>query len=377
MRIDANKEAAIELIALHEAVQVRFRATLIQDMFTTLALLQPAHRFEGLSMWIQRIAERVLPSMPAPMLKSTSALAFIPNLQGWLVNLAPDDHPAHTDIHALLAFLREIEPTLLGQVILEALRDRAIGCELPCPRHLTPEISVLLPLIEGIQQERERFNAPPLPFTSAEMADWLTDPAAFQQGLIHALHQLWEAGYGAHYAEDQQHWQQAITYHQQQAYQPDFAALFRAITGRPLPRRIEQQAERARRIEWIPSCHVGTYVVYSFYEGVMRLSFNAHLIPAREDKGHLIHLYPAFKALADETRLQILSLLANGQEYSVGDVADALSLSPSNVSRHLTLMSQTDLVQVRPQGTARFYRLNADGLRNITRQLHLFVEKPS
>lgn len=69
----------------------------------------------------------------------------------------------------------------------------------------------------------------------------------------------------------------------------------------------------------------------------------------------------AFDALADDQRRQILSMLAAG-DLSVQEIADRLPISRPAVSRHLKLLKEAGLVDDRPEGTRRLYRLQADGL---------------
>src|SRR5258708_40159579 len=75
-----------------------------------------------------------------------------------------------------------------------------------------------------------------------------------------------------------------------------------------------------------------------------------------------------FRALADESRLKIVGLLANG-ERSVDELADALRLKAPTVSHHLTKLRETGLVQMRAAGTTHFYRLNGDALRQMSKDL--------
>ena len=56
-----------------------------------------------------------------------------------------------------------------------------------------------------------------------------------------------------------------------------------------------------------------------------------------------------FKALSDETRLRILSLLTEG-ELCVCDLMEVLQLPQSTVSRHLAYLRNTGLVADRRQG---------------------------
>jgi ArsR family transcriptional regulator len=63
-----------------------------------------------------------------------------------------------------------------------------------------------------------------------------------------------------------------------------------------------------------------------------------------------------FKALSDETRLRILSLLTAG-ELCVCDLMEVFQLPQSTVSRHLAYLRNTGLVDDRRQGVWMYYRL--------------------
>ncbi|MFE9102201.1 ArsR/SmtB family transcription factor [Actinomadura geliboluensis] len=66
-----------------------------------------------------------------------------------------------------------------------------------------------------------------------------------------------------------------------------------------------------------------------------------------------------FKALADPTRVQIVSLLARrGRPMSVGEIVDAVHVGQSTVSAHLKVLSEVRFVLVDRHGTARHYRIN-------------------
>jgi DNA-binding transcriptional ArsR family regulator len=79
----------------------------------------------------------------------------------------------------------------------------------------------------------------------------------------------------------------------------------------------------------------------------------------------------AFNAVAEPRRRQILDLLADG-ERSVGDLVARLGLSQPLVSKHLRVLREVGLVQVRDEGRQRLYRLDAGPLRSITDWLRPF-----
>jgi len=67
-----------------------------------------------------------------------------------------------------------------------------------------------------------------------------------------------------------------------------------------------------------------------------------------------------FKALADETRLRIVLLLARG-ELCVCDLMAILDLPQSTVSRHLATLRHAGWVEDRRQGVWMYYKLAQDG----------------
>jgi DNA-binding transcriptional ArsR family regulator len=66
-----------------------------------------------------------------------------------------------------------------------------------------------------------------------------------------------------------------------------------------------------------------------------------------------------FKALADATRIQIVSLLARlGAPMNVGDIVGAVDVGQSTVSAHLKVLAEVGFVIAEPRGTATYYRIN-------------------
>jgi DNA-binding transcriptional ArsR family regulator len=71
-----------------------------------------------------------------------------------------------------------------------------------------------------------------------------------------------------------------------------------------------------------------------------------------------------FNAIAEPRRREILELL-DGHERAVGDIADTLGMAQPSVSKHLAVLLEVGLVDVRREGRLAFYRTNAGQLRAI------------
>jgi len=72
----------------------------------------------------------------------------------------------------------------------------------------------------------------------------------------------------------------------------------------------------------------------------------------------------ALKAMADPTRRAILRLVRDG-ELAAGEIASHFpSMSRPAVSQHLRVLTDSGLVEVRPDGNRRLYRWRREGLRD-------------
>lgn len=72
----------------------------------------------------------------------------------------------------------------------------------------------------------------------------------------------------------------------------------------------------------------------------------------------------AFNAVAEPRRRQILDVLVDG-ELAVNDIVGLLDLNQPQVSKHLKVLRDVGLVDVRDDGRRRLYRLDGHPLKPI------------
>jgi DNA-binding transcriptional ArsR family regulator len=72
----------------------------------------------------------------------------------------------------------------------------------------------------------------------------------------------------------------------------------------------------------------------------------------------------AFNAVAEPRRRQIVDILAGG-ERPVNDLVRLLGLAQPQVSKHLRVLREVEVVDVRDEGRQRLYRLNGHALKPI------------
>jgi ArsR family transcriptional regulator, arsenate/arsenite/antimonite-responsive transcriptional repressor len=84
-----------------------------------------------------------------------------------------------------------------------------------------------------------------------------------------------------------------------------------------------------------------------------------------------------FKALADGTRVQVVSLLArSGTPMTVKEIVAAVPVGQSTVSEHLRQLAAVGFVLAEDKGTSRLYRINENCVRCFPTAADLVMGKP-
>lgn len=71
-----------------------------------------------------------------------------------------------------------------------------------------------------------------------------------------------------------------------------------------------------------------------------------------------------FRALADPTRRDILRLLAQG-DLTIAEVAENFQMTRAAVKKHLTILTEGNLITVRSSGRSRINTLNPEGIKTV------------
>jgi ArsR family transcriptional regulator len=87
---------------------------------------------------------------------------------------------------------------------------------------------------------------------------------------------------------------------------------------------------------------------------------------------HMKQATQTFKALSDETRLRILGLLLQG-ELCVCDLVVVLNLPQSTISRHLSYLKNSGLVEDRREGVWMHYQLKKSAQTDLANLLNVTV----
>jgi DNA-binding HxlR family transcriptional regulator len=200
------------------------------------------------------------------------------------------------------------------------------------------------------------------------VASLVRDGLGLKRRLLDALERFWQEIYAEEFEATRPLMERSVAHHRAQHYSPNFRDLFTAVTGRLVPEGIADLQPSITTVTFIPSCYVGPYVAYTYHADRLILFYNCRSTPASPAFSDGMALYPPLKALADETRLQILALL-RGRELYAQEIVHRLNISQPAVSRHLNLMATAGILSVRREGNVKYYRISGQTLTDLARAL--------
>jgi DNA-binding transcriptional ArsR family regulator len=155
------------------------------------------------------------------------------------------------------------------------------------------------------------------------------------------------------------------------------AELLRFVTGK-----VNQEAkwihhlEESRGVIFVPNAHIGPYIHTMKIGDTSYIYFGAHLPEGSDvrvpelDRAEIVS---KLSALADETRLQILQMIAESGEMRANEIMDAVKLSQPSVSRYLAQLTASGYLQERRVNGAKSYTLNRVRIEKTLKAVSAFL----
>jgi ArsR family transcriptional regulator len=149
------------------------------------------------------------------------------------------------------------------------------------------------------------------------------------------------------------------------------------VTGQErLTDHLESLLEKAEQVIFVPSTHVGPYIG-SFKGGdTLWVIFGARIPRGVEyDAPDLsrAEILTRLNALTDDSRLRILKMVAEQGELRSQDIMQALDLSQSAASRHLSQLAATGYLSERRCEGAKCYSLVPDRIEDTLQAVRAFL----
>ena len=208
---------------------------------------------------------------------------------------------------------------------------------------------------------------------------YVTQPAKMQALIVSHLNEMWE-----HYLA--QEWERVKPMLQDsvRAFNAiDFSSMSKLeaaefITGQDLQAsKWEPILNSAQKIIFVPNAHNGPYLGHFTTEDASGIFFGARLPKGIQMEAPDLsrnELLVRLSALADDSRLRILKLIADRGEMRSQEIIQTLDLSQSAASRHLTQLSASGYLNERRCEGAKCYTLNNERLDETMSALSNFLQ---
>jgi ArsR family transcriptional regulator len=137
-----------------------------------------------------------------------------------------------------------------------------------------------------------------------------------------------------------------------------------------------EELKSAKELIFIPNAHFGPYMRATTVADNFYIYFGAHLPEGSDirvpelDRAEIVS---RISALADDTRLQILQMIAENGEMRSQEIMETINLSQPSVSRYLSQLTAAGYLQERRANGAKAYILNRDRIEKTLKAVHAFL----
>lgn len=365
-----------DLLSTSPVSPITFSLEPVYNAFNSLSLLTRADMLSGLDDWVTR----TLASLPKERLHQHE-LIFV----GLYFAVGPT--------RSYPSFAAYIDD--LARQTPEALRDRVFDAYArlgPCAEAEqmsapTDMLSLLADREAFLQYLRERFSPEHvIESIEAQAHALLNDPLRLRNQIVEHVQTMWQTVLAPEWTRVTPMLQACVDAYQQIDFSGQtLVQAAESIVGHALTDDWRQKIGTFDRLVCVPSAHLGPYLMkYSQWRNVptnaprtLTLLFGARqpqgstsLSPDLSRSELLVRLV----ALADDTRLRVLRLIAEQGEMCSPDIIRQLDLSQSAASRHLQQLTATGYLEERRREGAKCYSLSADHVDDTFRALLRYLQ---
>jgi DNA-binding transcriptional ArsR family regulator len=149
------------------------------------------------------------------------------------------------------------------------------------------------------------------------------------------------------------------------------------VTGQdPVDAHWNQLLEQSKRIAFVPNAHTGQYTHKMLVGECLCIFFGARPPEGSQERIPELDrtdIISRLSTLADDTRMQILQLIAEKGEMRAQDIIEAIGLSQPSTSRYLSQLAAAGYLLERRVNTAKVYTLNHDRIEKTLKAVSTFL----
>jgi len=352
-------------VVLEKTSQKALRVTLspTRNIFSSMLLLAKGEEEPGIHPWIGKTR--------ASMSKTefdNHTLALI----GFFFALLPEDGQI-----TFPAYLNQLEKT---DAI--ALRDKMLNAYAGMWEGKMSEVDwdeVLSSADKYIEFLRSRFDDEHVDVKIETQAyDYIIDPPAMKDFLVDHMTWVWKTHFEAEWRRVESMLLDSV----RSFKDIDLSSMSRAeaanfIIGQDISEtKWGQHLDEVEQVVFVPNAHIGPYVHASFTNGIFQIVFGARQPEGTANRIPELdrtEIVARLSALADDTRLHILQLVAEKGEIRVQDILEVINLSQPSVSRYLSQLTAAGYLQERRESGAKVYILNHDRIDKTLKAVNAFL----
>jgi DNA-binding transcriptional ArsR family regulator len=359
-----------------KVIEVDFTLAPALNVIDSMVNLQRAEMQTSFAEWVTKTV-----ALLSPEVRKTNKLVF------WgLTHLFYDRAAQYRDFKSFPAFLEsfaaqdalKMRDQFVRGVISHHQKfiQRGLEVTAPTPEDLINDRAVYLDWVKNYYQEEEM----DVEF-EIEIHTLITNPNQMLTVATKHLRYMWETYMEKEWARVEPMLAASLSAFAKLDYSHmTVGEAVRLVTGREIPVIWADKLAEAQKITFIPSAHIGPYLVLlNKDEPHVMILYGARLprelqteSPSTLGRSELL---VRLNALADDARLRILELLTQESEICSQDIIARLELSQSSVSRHLSQLAATGYITERRRDVAKCYSLNAERVEETMKALNTFLKK--
>ncbi len=355
------------VITAPPSTQIRVESEPAFNAFYSLTLLTRARVLSGLADWVYQTWE----ALSEDEQQETEVV-----MNG--LNYAVKPARSFTSFEAYIHYLKSEDPETLRDRMLDEY-DKMDCCEMNSEETPLSKQEALANADTYLAYLKQRFPEKAIyPEVERRAYTYAADPPKLKLFVVEYMQKMWERYLSSEWQRTKSMLEDAvIAFNQLDFSQMRKKEVIEQVVGHELEdQKWFTEIEDEINLVFVPNPHIGPYEYYFRYKDNLGIIFGARLpegvmmdSPDLSRNEILVRL----NALADDSRLLILKHIAENGETRSQEIKEALALSQSASSRHLTQLSATGyLIERRCEG-AKCYRLNTGRIKDTLQAIEYFL----
>jgi len=360
----------LELIAPPRGARITFAVEPVYNILSSLILL--SDKVADSLPWARETAARLTPEqLRTNQWAAKQASRYVegvswPGFPAWLDDLAARDPYA----------LRDAELDELLEGAAEYLGEAE---PLPTAEELLADADTYLALLEQICQVKGHECDLD---SYRERHERLQDPPASLAQIVAHLRMMWEEHLAADWEKVEPLVQDAVAAFSSVTWsgRSTLEVVCEVIAREEAPADWDRRLKGVEELVFIPSAHISPYVLLIDEDDTRAwIVFGVRVPEGATVQSPALtrsELLTRLAGLADDTRLRILKLVAEGGELRSQDIMEGVGISQSSASRQLRELVATGYLSVERRDGAKVYRLKQDRISDTLGALQRYLETP-